>query len=465
VTLTIDRPMQFAAERALTARVEQTGAKGGVVVLGRPKTGEILAMASVVRTETGEVRVGSLNQAVIPYEPGSVMKAFTAAAAFESGAVNSNTYFDVPSSIRLFDRTVRDAHSHKTSSMSVNDIIAESSNVGTILMAQRVEQQSSVKTLIDNLERFGFGKKTAMNLTYEEPGTVKQRWNGTDIASIPIGQSIMATPVQIWAGYGAIANGGIYVEPRVVRDIVDAEGKHTAPELPPSRRILSSSAAASVTTALQRVVEEGTGKDWQIPGYSVAAKTGTAWKVWYKGTYGNAAVGRKYAATFAGFFPAEKPEISMVVMIDEPKPPMHYGATAAGPVFDALAKEAVRRYGIASDSDSRPTGPVRAQPALPPTTTTTTTTTTPAPATTTPPAGGASAPAPPALIARVSVPASSGAASGTAATSAAPATSPPATTTTSPLKGSPGAPALPDGEPLPGEAVATARSAADVESP
>lgn len=375
VTLTIDRSLQFVAEAALLRQVEAVGAKGGTVVLGRPQTGEILAMASVSRAPDNTPVQGSLNQAVRSYEPGSVMKIVTVAAAYDRGLVTPQTPLLVEDEITLYDKTIHDSHDHAPETMSVNRILSESSNVGTIKVAQMLEQDIRKQGIVDYLHSFGFGSYTAVGFPREQAGIVKdpKDWYGTDIGSIPIGQSVTVTPLQMWSAYNTVANDGLYVAPRLVRDIVDAEGRHHPPRVPKPRRVISVAAANMVTRGLEDVVEEGTGKRFAIPGFSIAAKTGTAYKVQDNGTYGRAG-NRKYMSSFVGFFPASSPEISIMVMIDEPAFGQHFGATAAGPVFDELAKESMRRFSIAGDA--APTTPraelIRAEAAVAPTTTTTT---------------------------------------------------------------------------------------------
>jgi cell division protein FtsI (penicillin-binding protein 3) len=393
VTLTLDRSLQFLAETALEEQVAKVQGATGTAIVGRPATGEILAMASVVSAD-GEVRPSILNGAVRTYEPGSVMKLVTAAAGFEHHVVQPDTVLTVPSSIKVADRTVHDAEHHPTEPMSVQEIIAQSSNVGTI----KVAQLTGRKAIVDMLDRFGFGKMTALGLQKEQAGQFRRKWFGSDIGSIPIGQSITATPLQIWNAYNTIANRGMYVEPRLVESITDARGDViTTPHRAP-RRVVSAETATKVTQALERVIEDGTGKEWSIPGYHVAAKTGTAYEPVGGGVKGYGSGGnRHYAATFAGFFPASDPQLSIVVMIDDPKVD-YFGATAAGPVFDRLAKESMRRYGIAGDDPvpQAPGTPLRARAAQ---TTTTTTTTTVAPTTTVPGTVGVASPAGAALVA------------------------------------------------------------------
>jgi cell division protein FtsI (penicillin-binding protein 3) len=326
-------------------------------------------MATVV-SAGGEVRPSILNTAVRTYEPGSVMKLVTAAAGFESGVVQPDTVFTVPPKIQVADRVVGDSHKHPTEPMTVQEIIAQSSNVGTIKIAQLVGRQR----MLDMLDKFKFGKMTALGLQKEQAGEFRRKWYGSDIGSIPIGQSITATPIQIWSAYNAIANRGMYVEPRLVDSVTDAGGTVThTPQTPPVR-VVSPETATKVTQSLEKVVEDGTGKEFSIPGYNIAAKTGTAYQPVGGGVSGYGSGGnRHYSATFAGFFPASDPQLSILVMIDDPKIE-YFGATAAGPVFDRLAKESMRRYGIAGDVASLAAlaGPVRA-PAAQATSTTTTT--------------------------------------------------------------------------------------------
>lgn len=386
VTLTLDRALQFLAEGELAKQVEAVQAKGGTVVLGRPQTGEILAMASVSRAPDGSVVQGSLNQAIRLYEPGSIMKLVTVTTAYDMGILTPESTLMVPYEITLYDKTIHDSHSHPTEVMTVNQILSESSNVGTIMIAQMIEEHGGLDALVDSFKSFGFGEYTALGLPKEQKGVLKEpsEWNGTDIGSIPIGQSITVSPVQMWSAYNAIANGGRYVPPQLVRDVVDAQGRHIEPPVPEgapvAHRVVSTAAADMVTQSLEDVVEEGTGAEFKIPGFNIAAKTGTAYKVHDNGTYGTAAT-RTYASSFVGFFPASDPQISIMVMMDEPAYGLHYGSTAAGPVFDTLAKESMRRFSIARDSEAvvQPGKLIRAQPAAAPTTTTTTTTMPPTP--------------------------------------------------------------------------------------
>ena len=361
VTLTLDRPLQYWAEKVLGDQLTAIGAKSGSVIVGRPQTGEILAMASMVNQD-GTAVSSQLNLATRAYEPGSVMKLITASGAFEDGIVQPDTKFSVADSIRLYDKKISDSHHHPVELMSVDDIIAQSSNVGTIKIAQLLTQDR----ILHYLDAFGFGQMTDLGLPKEQAGEFRRTWSGTDIGSIPIGQSILVTPVQMWSAYNAIANDGVYVAPRLVTDIVDAQGHHQTPDVPAPRRVVSSSTAQKVNGALRQVIEEGTGKALQIPGYTIAAKTGTAYKPFDGGGYTRNGE-HQYDASFVGFFPATNPQLSIMVMVDQPPKGLHLGSVAAGPVFDQLARLAMKRFGIPGDVvvEGEGSGKARAQAARP----------------------------------------------------------------------------------------------------
>jgi len=361
VTLTLDRPLQYWAEKVLGDQLTAIGARQGSVIVGRPQTGEILAMASMVN-DGGTAVSSQLNLATRAYEPGSVMKLVTASGAFEDGIVQPETRFSVADSIRLYDKKISDSHHHPVELMTVNDIIAQSSNVGTIKIAQMLKQDR----ILHYLDAFGFGQMTDLGLPKEQAGQFRRQWSGTDIGSIPIGQSVTVTPVQMWSAYNVIANDGVYVAPKLVTDIVDAQGHHQTPDVPAPRRVVSAATAQKVNGALREVIEEGTGKALKIPGYTIAAKTGTAYKPIPGHGYTRDG-GHVYDASFVGFFPATNPQLSIMVMVDEPPKGLHLGSVAAGPVFDQLARLAMKRFGIPGDVvvEGEGTGALRAQAARP----------------------------------------------------------------------------------------------------
>jgi cell division protein FtsI (penicillin-binding protein 3) len=345
VHLTIDGSLQFEAEQVLLSQVEEMDAAGGVVVITVPSTGEILAIVNVERdAETGEPVVSNENRAITwAYEPGSVMKALTFAGVLDSGIANPDSVKDVPDSIVLYDDTFSDHSGHPIEEWTVSDIVTRSSNVGSILWAQEL----GGARLDDYLRRFGLGAPTGIGLPGETPGIVLplDQWSGTTIGTVPIGQGISVTPLQMLAGLNAIANGGVYVAPTIVSAVVEADGTRHQPAVDEGRRVVSEAAAAQMRTILTRVVDDGTGQLAAVEGYAVAGKTGTAWKPLPEGGYEDGAGNFRYVTTFAGFLPAEDPQISIIVVIDEPSASI-YASFASAPPFAELARYTLRHLRI-----------------------------------------------------------------------------------------------------------------------
>lgn len=344
LVLTIDRSMQYETERALAAQVAAKGAKGGVAIVSRPSTGEILALANLgTDPETGEVRPVGNNMAVTAvYEPGSVNKVITVAAALEEGLVSPTTELVVPDSLQVSDHLYTDHDPHPTEPWSVTRILTESSNVGTIKLAQMLGKDR----LDSYLRRFGFGTKTALQFPNEAAGILldPDDYSGTSMGSIPIGQGISVTALQMLEAYNILANDGVYVPPKLVLETVDADGASHPTKAGEPRRVVSESTAARMRDMLANVVAEGTGTRGGITGYTVAGKTGTARKPLATGGYRDAA-GYHYIATFAGFVPAERPELSIIVVIDEPVGDI-FGGSVAAPVFADLAQYGLRLFRI-----------------------------------------------------------------------------------------------------------------------
>jgi cell division protein FtsI (penicillin-binding protein 3) len=344
VVLTLDRSLQYETERVLSAQVDALGAKGGTVIISQPETGEILALANITRNTDGEIITAGANRAVIDvFEPGSVNKVITIAAALEEGLVDPDTELVVPDRLQVSDHRFSDDHDHPTAPMTVTQIMAESSNVGTIMLAQDLGKER-----IDRyLRAFGFGTKSALGFPNESPGLLlpTDSWSGTSIGSIPIGQGIAVTAMQMLDAYNVVANDGVHVPPRLVAATVDADGTRTAVRTGEGRRVVSAETARQVRDMLVEVVDNGTGQRAQVPGYSVGGKTGTARKPQDTGTYRDAAGNYHYVAAFTGMVPAEDPELSIIVAIDEPTATI-YGGSAAAPVFADLAKFALNRFRI-----------------------------------------------------------------------------------------------------------------------
>ena len=351
VVLTLDRSLQYETERVLAAQVDALGAKGGTVVVSRPATGEILALGNITRNEDDEIITAGANRAVIDaFEPGSVNKVITIAAALEEGLVEPDSSTVVPDHLQVSDHRFSDDHEHPAVPMTVTDILAKSSNVGTIMIGQELG-----KDRIDSyLRSFGFGSKTSLGFPNESPGLMlpPENWSGTSIGSIPIGQGIAVTAMQMLSAYNVIANDGVYVEPRLVDATVGAHGARRPVPVAEGRRVVSAETARQVREMLVHAVVDGTGTNAQVPGYSVGGKTGTARKPQDTGTYRDRAGNYHYVAAFTGMVPAEDPELSIIVVIDEPTATI-YGGSAAAPVFADLASFALSRFRIPPAS-SRP---------------------------------------------------------------------------------------------------------------
>lgn len=344
VVLTLDRSLQYEAERVLSEQVADMDAKGGMVIVSKPDTGEILALANITRNTEEEIITAGANRAVIDvFEPGSVNKVITIAAALEEGIVEPESTRTVPWRYQVSDHQFSDDHSHPTEPMTVTDILAQSSNVGTIMLGEELGKER----IDEYLRKFGFGERTALDFTNESPGILlpTDNWSGTSIGSIPIGQGIAVTAMQMLSAYNVIANDGVYVEPRLVEATVAADGTRTEVGVSEGRRVVSAQTAEQVRDMLVEAVNEGTGKRAQVAGYSVGGKTGTARKPQDTGTYQDRAGNYHYVAAFTGMVPAEDPELSVIVVIDEPTATI-YGGSAAAPVFADLSRFALSRFRI-----------------------------------------------------------------------------------------------------------------------
>ena len=338
LVLTIDRSIQFAAEQVLLEQLERIGAKGGTVIALETKSGEILGMASVRRIDqTGEYGVTNGNFAAVDaYEPGSVAKVITIAGALDAGAVTPETDFTVPWRKQYADDLLKDSHEHPDLLLTVSDILTESSNIGTIMVQQELGRYEHY----DYMTAFGLGSKTALDFPGESPGLLKdvdELW-GSERVTVAYGQGMSSTSLQLVSAINVIANGGVYVAPKLVKATVGPEGQQTPTPAAATHRVVSEQAAAETTAMMQRVVCEGTAKMAQVDDLPVAGKTGTAFKAADNGTYFNEEGDRIYYASFVGFFPADDPQITILVLVDEPPAGTsdRFGGTAAAPVFAAL---------------------------------------------------------------------------------------------------------------------------------
>ncbi len=342
ILLTIDKDIQYFTEIALMNAVRQYKAVSGTAILMRPKTGEILALANVPDFDPNKYNEFSnderRNRALADvYEPGSIFKAVTLAGALSEGAVSPETTFTVPDQLQVADRVIHDSSPHATEKMDVRQIITESSNVGTVMIGQKLGSEG----LDEYVHRFGFGSKTGLDFPGESPGIVRplEDWSGSSIGNIPIGQGVAVTPLQMVSAYATIANRGVWVEPRMLGGTIGGDSK-LDPAAPSSKkRVLEGGVARTVTRILSDVVSKGTGMHAQIPGYEVAGKTGTAQKVLEEGGYGD-----DYFASFAGYAPARRPEIAAIVILDSPTP--IYGGLTAAPTFALIVQRALRELAV-----------------------------------------------------------------------------------------------------------------------
>jgi cell division protein FtsI/penicillin-binding protein 2 len=259
------------------------------------------------------------------YEPGSTFKLITVAGALADRLVTPQTQYTLPYSIHVADRVVHDAEKRGTQTMSVARILSQSSNVGAITLAEKLGRDR----LSAWISRFGFGRQTDVGFPGESAGFVlpPEKWSGSTIGNVPIGQGIAVTAVQLAAAYGAVANGGVWVQPHLVDHV---QGRGTVP--PKTRRILSQALATQLNAMLQNVVLGGTGMLAAVPGYRVAGKTGTAQVPDGKGGY---ALGR-YVASFVGMVPASSPRLVILVVVNEPQSVI-WGGSVAAPAFSQIA--------------------------------------------------------------------------------------------------------------------------------
>ncbi|MFB3739035.1 MAG: peptidoglycan D,D-transpeptidase FtsI family protein [Candidatus Velamenicoccus archaeovorus] len=344
LVLTIDRDFQYQVQEALRASVEANHAAGGTVVVMDPRTGDVYAMATYPwfdpNDPAGSPEATWRARAVTDaYEPGSVNKVVTVSAALQEGAITTQQRFRVPWTMRVGDYTIHDSHPHPVQTMTVADIVAESSNIGAVEVARRLGESRFAAYLA----RFGLGRPTGVGFPGEASGTVLPLadWTDTSLATMAYGQGIAVTPLQMAAAYATIANDGRWVRPRLVRGSVDADGRfHQAPASP-TRRVVSAATARTVAQMLAYTVDAGTGTGAQVPGYQVAGKTGTARIPNPAGGYYT----DRWIASFMGFLPASDPQVVIAAIIDRPS--TVYGSIAAAPLFQQVARYAIERLGIA----------------------------------------------------------------------------------------------------------------------
>jgi cell division protein FtsI/penicillin-binding protein 2 len=327
VFLTLDHTIQANAEQVLRETIAQWGGKHATAIVLDPKTGGILAMAEAPTHDANASATKGLqtNHAVTDvFEPGSVFKVVTIAGALSEHLVRPSTRFTLPYSIQVADRRIHDAEERGTETMTVSQILQRSSNVGTVTIARTLLGESGLKKW---MKQFGFGRRTGIDFPGESPGLLPSYWSGSTIGNVPIGQGVSVTAIQLASVYAAIANKGVWMEPHLV--------DHVQGEKPPpvkTRRILSPSVDRTLLQMLKGVVSDvGTAKAAEIPGYTVAGKTGTAQK---PGPHGYEP--GKYVATFVGMVPASNPRLVVLVSVDQPTRAI-FGGVVAAPAFAKIA--------------------------------------------------------------------------------------------------------------------------------
>jgi cell division protein FtsI (penicillin-binding protein 3) len=347
VQLTLDHNIQATTEAVLRQTVRRWHATAASAVVLDPRNGEVLALADAPGFDAN--RFGSTastvtrNRAVTDtYEPGSTFKLITVAGVLSEGLVAPSTAFTLAPRTLVADRWIHDSHPRETETMTVSEILARSSNVGVVTLAQML----GAAGVADWVDRFGFGRPTGIEFPGETPGIVLplENWSGSTIGNVPIGQGIAVTPVQMAAAYAAVANHGVWVRPHLVARVGRKRADRTD-----RRRVVSRPVARTLVEMLRGVVSEaGTGAEAAIPGYEVAGKTGTAQKPDGRGGY---ALDR-YVASFVGFVPATAPRLVVLVSVDEPHGAI-WGGVVAAPAFQEIAKFALRYLEVPPDAGGR----------------------------------------------------------------------------------------------------------------
>jgi cell division protein FtsI (penicillin-binding protein 3) len=346
VFLTLDHSIQANAEEVLRETVHKWRAKSASAVVLDPRTGAVLAMAvqpgyDANRFPSAPSDLQRNRTVTDTYEPGSTFKLITVAGALSERLVSPSTRFTLPYSLKVADRVIHDAEPRGTVNYSVAQILAHSSNIGAIELAEMLGRTR----LSSWISRFGFGRVTGIDFPGESPGIVlpPDKWSGSTIGNVPIGQGIAVTPVQMAAAYAAIANRGIWSRPHLV-DHVAGGGRPSLYR----RRLVSPRTASQLMLMLKDVVAEGTGQYAAMPGYQVAGKTGTAQK---PDSHGGYATGR-YVASFVGIVPASRPRLVILVMVDEPQGAI-WGGVVAAPAFQQIARFDLQYLEVPPDA---PTG-------------------------------------------------------------------------------------------------------------
>ena len=374
ITVTLDRNIQYQAESMMLEAIAGAWASSGVALVALPATGEIVAMANVARGSNGIVDCTRHNLAATwSYEPGSVFKPVTAAAALSSGAVAEQVTIEVPSYLTIWEHRFEDTPTHPDVEWTPTQIVARSSNIGTIKMALQTGEERMYQTM----RSFGFGNHTALDFKGESKGILPplSEWSGLSLPNMAIGQGLAVTPLQILQAYNTIANGGVLVPLKLIVDDTDTgddTGAGAGPvEGPVPVRVLSEEVAATLMRMLTSVVEVGTGREADVEGFSMAGKTGTAWQPCDIGyecvNERNELIGRHHTATFAGIVSNDDgPALVVLVIIDQPKGERISGGKLAAPTVSKIAEYALRQLRVPAELNTVGGERRRADPAVVP---------------------------------------------------------------------------------------------------
>ncbi|MCE4948028.1 peptidoglycan D,D-transpeptidase FtsI family protein [Streptomyces noursei] len=368
VQLTIDRDIQWAAQQAISQQVQKSDADRGYVVVQDTRTGQVLALANAPGFDPNDLSKAGPDSLGNPaltdaFEPGSTSKLMTMAAVLQEGAATPSTRVTVPNRLHRGDRLFADDIDHDTWHLTLNGVLAKSSNIGTILAAGQLgtTQPQANQVLYSYLRKFGIGQPTGLGFPGETDGILAkpQDWNTSQQYTIPFGQGLSLNAVQAASVYSTIANGGERIAPTLVRGTTGPDGRYAPAPEPARNRVVSEKTASTLATMLESVVsdDEGTGAKAKIDGYRVGGKTGTSNRVDPKtGRY------HGYTASFAGFAPADKPRITVYCAVQNPKRGSYFGGQVCGPIFQQVMAFALKTLQVPPTGAQPPRLPVTFKP-------------------------------------------------------------------------------------------------------
>lgn len=354
-TLTLDAGLQYIVERRLQEAVDTARAASGTAIVLNVKSGEVLSMANYPTYDSndpGKASASDLgNRAVTDaYEPGSVQKVLTMSALLDTGTITPDTKLVVPASIMSGGRPIKDAFSHNDINLTARGVVANSSNIGTVMLTRKMDKTK----LVEYLTSFGLGSKTGIGLPGEGTGSIPGATIADNVRDqISFGQGLSVTAIQEAAAVAAVVNKGVYVQPSIIKSATTSDGKAIELPAPTTRRVISEASSSMVLDMMESVVASKVGVNrFPIEGYRTAAKSGTAERVDPScGCYNG------YVASFIGVAPVEDPDLLVYVVLDRPQGQIQ-GSQVAAPVYKDIMKVALQRYGIPTSSQTAPTEPI-----------------------------------------------------------------------------------------------------------